>query len=112
MSITKSELRTRVLQHLTVLGAGETASAEDAVLIDGIIDSENAFLQTHGISTWLTSAIPDHVIEPLKRYIAARAANSFGKGDQTAQAEYELGNLYAVTARVDNTGEETEGVYF
>jgi hypothetical protein len=112
MAITKAVLRNRVLLHLTVLGAGETASAEDATLVDDAIDGENAVLQALGVSTWGTDAIPDEVAEPLKRYMAGRLASSFGKGDGEALAQIALGDLRSITAVLDSTGEPVPSVYF
>lgn len=112
MSITKATLRNRVLQHLTVLGAGESASSEDATLVDDAIDALNEELVTRGVATWATSAIPDDVADAMKRFVAGRVRSSFGKGDGTQEADIALGDLRSLTARLDPTGEPVPIDYY
>lgn len=112
MTITKATLRNRAMLYATILGAGETASSEDAAVVDEVIEADNEFLVSRGVSTWATSSIPDEVQGPWSRRIAALIAPMFGLGDQTAKAEYELGQIRSVTSVEDNSGEPTGSVYY
>lgn len=75
---TKAQLRDRVLQELGILATGETATAEDAALVETTIDDQHAMLDREVFVTWVTSAIPDTVIEPLTVVLAARLAGRYG----------------------------------
>lgn len=78
-SISKSELRVRILQQLGVLSAGETASAEDADVTDDAID---AFfvgeLSKIGQPDFATSTIPEWAQDAMRDCVAFRAAHLFG----------------------------------
>jgi hypothetical protein len=75
---TKAQLRNRVLQELGVLAGAETANADDAALVDAVIEDQHAMLDREILVTWSTSAIPDTVMEPLVLLVAARCAGRFG----------------------------------
>lgn len=75
---TAAQLRNRVLQELGVLAAGETASADDAALVDAVVADVHAMLDKEVFVSWATSAIPDTVMEPLVMIVAARCAGRFG----------------------------------
>lgn len=75
---TKAQLRDRVLQELGVLAVGETATAEDAALVETTIDDQHAMLEREIFLTWTTATIPDTVIEPLTVVLAARLAGRYG----------------------------------
>lgn len=76
-----------MLQELGVLsGGGEVATAEDAAMVEEVIDDIHAMLDREVYLTWVTSAIPDTVIEPLVLIIAQRLAARFGLPD-TRRAE-------------------------
>lgn len=75
---TKAELRDRVLQELGVLAAGETATAEDAELVECVCDAVHAMLHKEFFVDWTIEAIPLEVIEPLMAVCAARLSGRFG----------------------------------
>lgn len=112
MSVTKATLRNRVLRHITVLGVGETASAEDATVVDDAIDAANEELVTLGVSTWATSAIPDDVSDAMMRFVAGKVRASFGKGDGTVESDVALIRLRELTARLDPTTEPVPATYY
>lgn len=98
-NLTKAQLRNRVLQHLGVLAAGQSATAEDADLVDEAIDAAWAKLRKFGLMPFATSAIPEWAQQGLRDYVAAEVSPSFGiQGDhETAKllAERELGKQVA-----------------
>lgn len=75
---TKAQLRNRVLRELGVLAAGETATAEDAQVVEELIDTQHAMLARELFVDWTTSTIPQNVYEPLAAIVAARGAGQFG----------------------------------
>jgi hypothetical protein len=77
-NLTKAELRTRVLQHLGVLAVGQSASAEDAELVDESIDAAHDRLRKFGLVPFATSAIPTWAQTQLRNYVAGDVFRSFG----------------------------------
>jgi hypothetical protein len=78
---TLAQLRNRVLQELGVLSGTETATAEDADLVDTVIADIHDMLDREVYLTWVSSAIPSTVMEPLVLIVAARVAGRFGLPD-------------------------------
>lgn len=80
-TLTKAELRNRILEHIGVVGAGQSASAEDAALVDEAIDAAHDRLNKFGLVPFATSAIPTWAQIPLRDYVAGDVGRSFGLGD-------------------------------
>jgi hypothetical protein len=80
--LTKAQLRNRVLQHLGVLGAGQTANAEDADLVDEAIDAAHERLRKLGLVPFATSAVPPWAQIPLRDFVAGDVAQAFGMSGQ------------------------------
>jgi len=79
MSKTKTELATRALQILGVAAAGQSASAEDLSLVEGVIDPLTAQLGIQGVAyVGDTDAIDDAVYLLLARRLALEIAPDFG----------------------------------
>lgn len=78
----KEKLRTRVLQHLNVLGAGQDASADDAEVVDEAIDAAHSELRTLGIAPFKVDEIPEYAQMPLRNYVAAKVSASFALSPQ------------------------------
>lgn len=76
--LTKAELRNRVLQHIGVLAAGQSASGEDANMVDESIDAAHERLRKMGLVPFATSAIPPWAQAPLRDYVAGDVAATFG----------------------------------
>jgi hypothetical protein len=101
--IAKAALRNRVLEHLGVLAAGETAATADQTLVDEVIDAAHSRLRKFGLVPFPTSAIPDWAQVQLRDVVAGEVAQSYGMSGQrlmefrsTAQrAEYELARQVA-----------------
>ena len=77
-TLTKAELRARVLQHLGIVGVGHSASAADAALVDEAIDAAHARLRKFGLVPFATSAIPEYAQQQLRDYVAGEVSLSFG----------------------------------
>ena len=80
--ITKAALRNRVLEHLGVLGAGETAAAADQTLVDEAVDAAHARLRKFGLVPFPTSAIPSWAQIHLRDAVAGDVAQSYGVSGQ------------------------------
>jgi hypothetical protein len=85
--IAKAALRNRVLEHLGVLGAGDTAATADATLVDELVDAAHEELRRFGVVPFATSAIPSWAQDQLKVYVAAMAGPAFGKPWGLAEIE-------------------------
>lgn len=100
---TRSELATRVLKDLGLVGAEETPSDADLSWASETIASETAMLSAKGIVIWNGSdqALPLEYLSVLSRRIGLAVAPSFGLTDlATAQlamteAEKDLRRLAA-----------------
>lgn len=84
---TTADLRNAVGEHLSILAAGETLSAEDANFIDRAIDRLHAELQEQSIAWWTLSTIPDSCMPALMRMVAADCAHAFMGADKAAAHE-------------------------
>ncbi len=78
MASTKAQVRNDVLEELGVLGAGETASAEDATAVERRIDQVHAELDNLGLVAWPISAVPDNIVMGYVNIVAERSKNTFG----------------------------------
>ncbi len=83
--MTKADLRSQVLYHLGVLAAGESATADDADVVDKAIDSVHEMLMARMRVDFLTSAIPEYAQIPLRDMVAFRVGRVFGKNGNRMQ---------------------------
>lgn len=82
-SISKAELRVRILQQLGVLAAGETASAEDASVVDAAIEAfHEGELKKFGTPSFATSATPEWAQDAMRDCVALRLVQVFGTPSQ------------------------------
>lgn len=90
---TQADLVKRVLRHLHVLEAGETADSDDDALIDDCITQVQSELTENGLAYWALTSIPESVMAGLIRMVAADAAAAFmDKGQAMAyEADRERG---------------------
>lgn len=93
-SLTKAELRNRVLEHLGVKAASQSASAADGQLVDEAIDAAHARLRKYGLAPFATSAIPEWAQIPLRDYVAGDVAQAFGLGGARL-GEFKSGQMAA-----------------
>lgn len=93
---TRAEMIDKVLQRLRVLGAGQSANANDAAIVGDVLDSVHSCYAHRGMAPFATSAFPDWSQEAFAKLIAKDAAAYFGLGNDgairadAAEAEREL----------------------
>lgn len=81
-AIAKAALRNRILEHLGVLAAGETAATVDQTWVDEAIDAAHERLRKFGLVPFATSAIPSWAQIPLRDVVAGDVAQSYGMSAQ------------------------------
>lgn len=77
--IDRAALIDMVLQHLVVLGVGQTASAEDVDLVGKAVDSAYDRLNKLGLVPFLIEVIPSWAQIPLRDYVAIDCSPSYGR---------------------------------
>lgn len=85
MTKTLVQLRNRVLQKLKVLSGSDTATAEDAALVDDAIPSVNEKLRDREFCFWTDDTVPESVFEDLAAYVGCHVAGDF-MSESEAQA--------------------------
>jgi hypothetical protein len=88
-TITKTQLRERVAEHLKVKAIDRPLSAEHASKIDDAIDDARAELRELGLCWWGANAIPQSCAFALKLIVSAQACIGVGKAGQG----YESGDV-------------------
>lgn len=78
MARTRAELVNRVLKRLGIVGAGQTAFADQYATIDEELDSVLANLRTRGVIDIDPDDIDDAAFQPLALTIACELAGDFG----------------------------------
>lgn len=99
MSKTRSEIQFKALAILTGGDVGANPSAEDAVALDGYIDSEAAEINSDG-TTYIddVDALNDEFFIAFSKLVANAAADEFG-GKSNDQLAMQLRNRIRVLAR-------------
>lgn len=77
---TKAELATRVLRKIKVLGAGQTADAEDQLIAEEKVSAVHASLKKDERVRWTLQDIPEEAAEPYVFMASFLAAPEFGAG--------------------------------
>jgi hypothetical protein len=95
--MTKEEFRDHCLRQIGVIGAAETASAEDAELMETIIENCHAELEQQEVALWSVDDIPAYAVEGLVTYCKA-SANAWGLDYDPRLQELGLRRLRTVTA--------------
>lgn len=97
MTYSREQLINRALGNLSVVGAGQTASAEDFATVDGMLNSVMSDLAQRDIYTWGDpDTIDDGAFLHLAEVVADAAANDFGQPkdkDKRLTAEARLRGL-------------------
>lgn len=85
-TFSQSDLATRVLRDLGLIGAEETPSAADLEWAEETVSSEVAMLASIGLPIWNGSdmSVPLEYLAPLSRRIGLAVAPSFGLMDQAS----------------------------
>jgi len=85
-NLTKAAMRDRILEHLGIKGAGQSAASEDELLVSEAIDSAWYRLRAKGLVPFDTSAIPEWAQTPFRDYVAGDVADVFGLQGQRLQS--------------------------
>jgi hypothetical protein len=97
--LTRAEMIDRVLEHIGVKPAGQSATAEDSALVGEAIDAAHDRLNKFGLVPFATSAIPTWAQVPFRDFVAGDVGQSFGFGERfkpsQAAAERELARQLA-----------------
>jgi len=75
---TAAQLRNAALEHLGIVGGGQSADAHDADIVDKAWVSVHAQLDKTGMVSFAVGAVPDWAKEPLTKYLAGQVAVKFG----------------------------------
>lgn len=75
--LTRAEMAARVLEHLGVKAAGQTASAEDNLAATEAIDSAHSRLETEERANFDLDAIPEWAWTPFRDYVARDLVDLF-----------------------------------
>lgn len=95
--MTKEQLRDHILRQLGVLGAGETATAEDAELVETVIDNCQDELEQLEVALWTVDDVPGYAIESFTLYCKA-SLTAFGQEYDLGTKAMALAMLRALTA--------------
>ena len=109
MSVTKQDMRDKVLRILKLLPTGQEANAEHAQIVDDTIDVAQAFLVSEEIAFWETTAIPDGVVLGYRDYVASMAAPELPGSELVVDGQAGLRNMRRFVAK-SNT--QIKAVYF
>ena len=113
---TTANLRNSILERLGVLEQGETASSDDAELVDTFIDRYHETLIHTGIVNWKTSAIPDEAAVPLIQSLSKELLAEFTVDMETAtQIKEDAADARGIllTLRASgSTGQPVEAKYY
>ncbi len=79
MTKTREDLVTRALSKLGAIGAGQTPSAEDAAVVDGVVEPVMDDLASRGIYSWGDpDELDDDAFEHLAQVLSVAVARDFG----------------------------------
>lgn len=95
--MTKEQLRDHILQQIGVLGAGETATAEDAELVENVIDNCQDELEQLEVALWPVDDVPGYAIESFTLYCKA-SLTAFGQEYDPALKRLGLSQLRYLTS--------------
>lgn len=105
--MTKEHLRDHLLRQLGVLGAGQTATADDAELVEQIIDNCQSELEQLEIALWPVDDVPNYAVESFVLYCKG-STTAFGMEYDPALREFAKKQLRELTAdRRTDTGTAT-----
>lgn len=95
--MTKAELRNHILRQLGVIGAVDTPSAEDAELMETIIDNCQDELEQLEVALWPVDDMPGYAIESFCLYTKA-SVTAFGHEYDPRLKKLALDQLRYLTA--------------
>jgi hypothetical protein len=95
--MTKAELRDHILRQLGVIGAGEAPTAEDAALVETVIDNCQDELEQLEVALWPADDVPGYAIESFVLYCKA-SLTAFGQEYDPRLKQLALAQLRYLTA--------------
>jgi hypothetical protein len=95
--MTKAELRDHILRQLGVLGAGDDATAEDATLVEAVIDNCQDELEQLEVAVWPVDDVPGYAIESFVLYCRG-SLTAFGQDYDQRVKDMALARLRMLTA--------------
>lgn len=110
-NLTRAEMIDRVLQRLSVVGAGQSAKPEDSTLAGVTVDSVYGQFRARGRAPFPITAFPDWSQEPYTAIFAYYAAPYFGTRlprEDLKQGENDL----VKQLRTHNQGNPVKAVYY
>lgn len=111
---TVSDLRDKVLKKLAILGNGQTASADDAQIVEDAINELHEELEERGLAYWgsvtdMTNAVIPHFVY----MVLPRVSEEFEKYEQLQELKAERSEQMIVKlASYGISGEPVEADYF
>lgn len=75
---TRAQMIDHVLQRISVLAAGQSATADDSALVGPILDSLHDTLRARGLAPFATSAFPMWAQEAFTKILSSEIAPYFG----------------------------------
>jgi hypothetical protein len=94
--MTKAELRDHILRQLGIIGAEESPTAEDAELVETVIDNCQDELEQLEVALWPVDDVPGYAIESFTLYCKA-SLTAFGQEYDPRLKELGLRQLRMVT---------------
>lgn len=94
--MTKAQLRDHILRQLGVIGVGEDPTADDATMVETVIDNCQDELEQLEVALWTTSDIPAYAVEGMTTYCKA-SLTAFGQEYDPRMRELGLMRLRQVT---------------
>jgi hypothetical protein len=95
--VTKEQLRDHVLRQLGVLGAADDAAAEDAELMETIIDNCQGEIEQLEVALWPVDDIPAYAVESMALYCKA-SCTAWGQEYDPRLKQLALAQLRMVTS--------------
>lgn len=92
MTTTNTELYQLVAEELSIIGAGESLSADVRDIIERRATKVRAWLIEEGLVYFLDDATPDAAALPYAQIIAGQCAEAFGRGPNSS-APYLMGDI-------------------
>lgn len=109
---TKSDLRRLTLSFMTVIDDTEDPSATQARTLDIYIASVRALLNEKGLCWWDDDDIPDAVLIPMRRFVAAVSCGDFGRAGKGFEAGEGTALLALASLKSSDQRETVRGEYF
>lgn len=82
---TKTDIRNKALKRLGVIGATQSATAEQAADLEAAYDEVYAELEAQDLAVWDDATIPDEFVAPVVALVALARADEYGISNERYQ---------------------------